>query len=82
MEKISTFDEEKLFALLDELIEGQQKQLIRISERIIPSLTSDDLLQPNDFPELEFNPLFRYEEGVLAGMMTMRMSLLAALKSQ
>ena len=33
------------------------------------------LMQPNDFPDLENNPLFRYEEGVLEGLLTARMAL-------
>jgi hypothetical protein len=54
--------------LLDELIEGQKKKLLATAERIIPHITEDDLMQPNDFPELELHPYFRYEEGVLDGL--------------
>jgi len=48
------------------------------AQRIVPHITQDDLLQPNDFPLLEKNPEFRYEEGILEGMLTVRMALLAA----
>lgn len=58
---------EKLF---DELIEFQQKLLLKSGRAVISTLTSDDILQPNDFPSLENNPSFRYEEGVLAGILT------------
>lgn len=58
---------EKLF---EELIEGQKKKLMRCAEALIPNITEDDLLQPNDYPILENNPLFRYEEGVLEGLYT------------
>lgn len=54
--------------ILDELILMQQKQLLSLARRIIPFATTDDLLQPNDFPELENHPDFRYEEGVLHGL--------------
>lgn len=57
---------EKLF---DELIAGQRKKVLEIARRIIPHVTEEDLLQPNDFPELEFHPHFRYEEGILDGLM-------------
>jgi hypothetical protein len=63
--------------IFDELIELQQIKIKTCAERIIPNLTSDDLLQPNDFPALENNPHFRYEEGVLEGLMTARMAYLA-----
>ncbi|MCB1136214.1 MAG: hypothetical protein KDK78_08100 [Chlamydiia bacterium] len=54
---------------LDELIEGQRAKMLRMGRRIVPTLTPEDMLQPNDFPELENNPEFRYEEGVMQGLM-------------
>jgi len=65
---------EKLF---DTLVLEQQKKLLRFARQIVPHATPDDLLQPNDFPELEQNPLFRYEEGILEGLLTARMAYLA-----
>ncbi len=53
---------------IEELIDYQKEQLLKCGRRFIPHLTADDVLQPNDFPELEFNPHFRYEEGILAGI--------------
>ncbi|MBS0603910.1 MAG: hypothetical protein JSS60_02605 [Verrucomicrobia bacterium] len=70
---------EKLF---DELVEGQRKKLLQFARQIIPYATPDDLLQPNDFPELEQNPLFRYEEGILEGLLTARMAYLALKKDR
>ena len=69
--KIS-MDKSDLEELLESLISMQQEVLLRNGRRLIPNLTSDDVLQPNDFPELEFNPDFRYEEGILAGMLSVR----------
>lgn len=63
--------------LLDALIEGQRANLLRVGRRLVPYLTPEDLLQPNDFSELENHPHFRYEEGVLAGMLTVRAAWLA-----
>lgn len=63
---------ENLDRLLEALEEGQRKVLYATGRRIVPTLTHEDLLQPNDYPELEENPHFRYEEGVLAGIMTVR----------
>ena len=70
---------EKLF---DDLVEGQRRKLLKFARQIIPNATPDDLLQPNDFPELEQNPLFRYEEGVLEGLLTARMAYLALQKDR
>jgi hypothetical protein len=51
---------------------------MKIAERIRPNLTTDDLLQPNDYLELENHPEFRFEEGVLNGIHTARMAFLSA----
>jgi hypothetical protein len=66
--------------LFDVLVEEQKKRLLHFAQRIVPHVTSDDLLQPNDFPLLENNALFRYEEGILAGLLTARMAYLSCLK--
>ena len=63
--------------LIAEILEGQQKKVLSCAQRIIPHLTTDDILQPNDFPELENSPEFRYEEGVLEGIHTVQMALWA-----
>ncbi len=66
-----------MIALLDELILGQKKKVLETARRIVPNIIEDDLLQPNDFPELEFHPHFRYEEGILDGLQVARAALLA-----
>jgi hypothetical protein len=60
--------------MFDELIALQRKKVLNCALRILPHLTEDDILQPNDFPQLEMNPHFRYEEGVLEGLMTAQMA--------
>ena len=64
-------------SLFEELIEQQKKRLLALAQEIIPHITEDDLLQPNDFPALEMHPYFRYEEGVLEGILTVRMAALS-----
>lgn len=61
--------------LENELIEGQKEKLLKLARRLVPHVTQDDLLQPNDFPELETHPEFRYEEGVLHGIQLTWMAL-------
>jgi hypothetical protein len=67
--------------VLEESIEMQQQALLKCGRRIVPNLTPDDILQPNDFIELENNPHFRYEEGLLHGLQSAQMAL-RALKNQ
>lgn len=68
---------EEVLCLLKELEDGQRGTLFELGRRIVPTLTQEDLLQPNDYPELENQPHFRYEEGVLAGIQTAQMALQA-----
>ncbi len=69
--------EEEILALCDELVALQQKKLLALAKKIVPSITEEDLLQPFDFPLLENHPGFRYEEGVVEGLLTARMALLS-----
>ena len=57
-----------MIRMLDDLIRGQEQKLWETARRIVPHITPDDLLQPNDFPKLEMNPYFRHEEGILDGL--------------
>ncbi len=73
---------ESILPLLEQLIEGQKKSILQSARRIVPSVTADDLLQPNDFPELEHHPHFRYEEGILDGMQVVKAALFALINQK
>ena len=68
---------EEINRLIDEILEGQKIKVLKYGTMIVPTLTSEDVLQPIDYPELENNPHFRYEEGILEGIHTVRSALLA-----
>lgn len=55
----------------------QHQKLFKLGRSIIPYLTEEDLMQPMDFPILEQNSEFRYQEGILQGYHSMRTALLA-----
>lgn len=59
---------QNLQKLLSELIDHQRKTLLKCAREIVKNVTPEDILQPNDFPQLEENPHFRYEEGIVAGL--------------
>jgi len=63
---------EEIKKLIEEIAEGQKEKVLKCGRAFVPTLTSEDVLQPNDYPELENNPHFRYEEGVLEGIQTVR----------
>lgn len=62
-------------ALVDEMVEQQQGSLLKLGRRIVPNLTSEDAMQPNDYSDLESHPEFRYEEGILAGYQSVQIAL-------
>jgi hypothetical protein len=64
--------------VIEEVIDFYRKKLLQSAQRVIPHITPEDLMQVNDFPELENNPEFRYEEGVLSGILTLQMALRSA----
>ena len=64
--------------IFDELIEQQKAKLLKLAREIVPHVTPDDLMQPNDFPALEVHPLFRYEEGILEGLYNARTAFFAS----
>lgn len=68
---------DRIDRLLIEMVEAHQKKLLECGRRIVPRLTPEDMLQPNDYPELENHPYFRYEEGMVAGIQTVHMALRA-----
>lgn len=67
---------------LTAMVEKQKKELLHLGRRIIPTLTPEDMLQPNDYPVLENHPDFRYEEGILAGLQTAQTALRARMKDK
>lgn len=68
-------EREKIF---DDLIRLQKEKMLKLAKSVVPHITMDDLLQPFDFPDLEWHAPFRYEEGVLEGFLTARMAIAAA----
>jgi hypothetical protein len=74
-------DKRALFILIEEIAECQEKKVLRYAERSFPHLTREDIRQPNDFPALEEDPHFRYEEGVLEGVRTVQTALYTYFKS-
>ncbi len=61
--------------VFSEMIAYQQGKLLKIATEINSKVCEEDLLQPFDFPELENDPLFRYEEGILHGLISAQLAL-------
>jgi len=60
---------------LQEMIEFQREKLLKLAREILPDVTPEDLRNPQDFPELIKDPLFNYEDGLLAGYLAVQIAL-------
>ncbi len=70
-------ENKKMDLLFEEMINHQKKKLLMLAQEIVPGVTEEDILQPFDFKELEQNPDFRYEEGILHGILSTKAAFLA-----
>jgi hypothetical protein len=73
---------EEIKKVIEEMIEGQREKVLKCGRNFVPTLTFEDALQPNDYPQLENNPHFRYEEGVLEGVQSVYSALCALFKEE
>ena len=60
---------------LQEMIEFQREKLLKLAREILPDATPEDLRNPQDFPELIKDPLFNYEDGLLAGYLAVQIAM-------
>ncbi len=72
--------QKKISDLLQEIERVQYEKLYKMGQEYVPNLTEEDLLQPNDYPDLEYNPYFRYEEGILEGIRSVQTAVRLFLK--
>ena len=60
---------------LQEMIEFQREKLLKLAREILPDVTPEDLRNPQDFPDLVKDPLFNYEDGLLAGYLAVQIAM-------
>jgi hypothetical protein len=68
--------------LLDRMIEQQRAKVMRLAREAVPYISSEDVLNPNDYPELKAHPSFEFEDGILAGLISAQMALRAELRQE
>ena len=72
--------EDLLEGPLAQMIDHQQRRVLRLAQELNPRLTSEDVLQPHDYPDLRGSAPWNYEDGVLAGLMAAQIAMRAALR--
>lgn len=67
---------------LDRLHRHHIDQAKRVAHAINPRLTDEDLLNPDNFPEVIADPRFTYADGIAAGVLSAKIALRAALSHE
>lgn len=63
---------------LDRLHRHHIDQAKKVAHSINPRLTDEDLLNPDNFPEVIADPRFTYADGIAAGVLSAKIALRAA----
>jgi len=74
---VSHGDDGEFEALFESMISQQRAKVLSIARAINARLTEDDILSPQDFPELVDDARFNYEDGLLAGLLSAQIALRA-----
>ena len=61
--------------LIEEMITHQEAKVLKIARELVPKLTPEDIRNPHDFPELNNNTIFNYEDGILTGYLSIKTAL-------
>jgi hypothetical protein len=75
-----TFTRESLGAidrLMLELIALQETKVLDLANKIHPGLSSEDIRNPHDFPDLIADSGWNFEDGILSGLKSAHMALRA-----
>ncbi len=63
---------ERIEQLVEEMVNQQKVKVQNVANMINPRVTREDILNPQDFPELKFDPQFNYEDGLLSGIIAVQ----------
>ena len=77
---MAAFTRESLLAidkLMLEMIDLQHKKVLELANRIHPGLSSEDIRNPHDFPDLIADSGWNFEDGILSGLKSAHMALRA-----
>ena len=61
--------------ILEGMVVRQREKLLKVARELVPNATPEDIRTPQDFSELLTDPLFNYEDGLLAGLLSAQAAL-------
>ena len=59
-------------AALERLISQQRDKVVEVALDILPHLQPEEIQDPQDYPEVAADTMFNHEDGLLAGLMSVR----------
>src|SRR5688500_1681783 len=68
--------------LFNRMAEQQRAKVLKLAREAVPHISSEDVMNPNDYPELKAHPTFDYEDGILAGIISAQIAFRAELRSR
>ena len=68
--------------LFDAMVEQQRAKVLRLAREAVPYISSEDVMNPNDFPELKAHPSFEDEDVLLGGLIAAQIALRAELRQR
>ena len=61
--------------IIQEMVDQQRDKVLKVARELVPDATPEDIRNPHDFPELSTDTLFNYEDGILAGYLSLQAAL-------
>jgi hypothetical protein len=68
--------------LLGKMIEQQRAKVLKLAREAVPYISPEDVMNPNDYPELKAHPTFDFEDGILAGLISAQVAIRAELRQK
>jgi hypothetical protein len=68
--------------LLGRMIEQQRAKVLKLAREAVPYISPEDVMNPNDYPELKAHPTFDFEDGILAGLISAQVAIRAELRQK
>ncbi|HYC78557.1 MAG TPA: hypothetical protein VEI02_13095 [Planctomycetota bacterium] len=62
---------------MERLVDWQRRRVARKAQELLPGCTWEDMMNPDGVPQLRGDPLFNYEDGQLAGLLSAQTALQA-----
>lgn len=79
-------DIHELLVMLEDVLDSLHEQQVAKSQKVgqltYPGLTREDVLNPDNFSQLIWDPRFMYEDGLSAGILSAKMALRAFIRER